>query len=164
METETQQAIAQVLGRIPSGIWILTIADGRGGETGMLASWVQQAAFEPPMVTFAVSRERYLNTWLKQTQTAALNLLGESQKNYLRHFGNGFKPEEPAFDALSITRGQTGLPLLSDALGYLEGKIAGSLEAGDHTIYALEVTAAGAGPGFPDERPMVHLRKSGFRY
>ena len=38
--------IAPVLGRIPSGIFILTIRHA-DQETGMLASWVMQAGFEP---------------------------------------------------------------------------------------------------------------------
>jgi flavin reductase (DIM6/NTAB) family NADH-FMN oxidoreductase RutF len=164
MDTDRQQAIGKVLGRIPSGVWILTASDGDGRETGMLASWVQQAAFEPPLLTFAVNRERFLNDWLARTQTAALSLLGESQKQFLRHFGSGFKPEEPAFEGIQTVRGETGLPLLSEALAALEGRITGSLTAGDHMIYLLEITAATAGPSLTDERPLVHLRKNGFRY
>ena len=48
-------AIGPVLGRTPSGVFILTASSGDGQETGMLASWVQQASFDPPAITVAVN-------------------------------------------------------------------------------------------------------------
>ena len=164
MEIDTRHAISQMLGRIPSGLSILTVRDGQDHETGMLVSWVQQAAFEPPLVTVAVNRERYVHEWLEQSQCAALNLLGETHQQFLSHFGKGFKPGESAFDDVPIQRGVTGVPLLSGALGYLEGRLAGKLPAGDHVIYLLEIVGAGVEPDFATQRPLVHLRKNGFRY
>lgn len=159
-----RDAIAPVLGRIPSGIFILTAADGEGCETGMLVSWVQQASFEPPMVTVAVNKDRFLNTWLGQTSRMALSLVGESQIRFLKHFARGFEPDEPAFEGIETIRGETGLPLLAAALGWLEGRVAGRLEAGDHYIYLMEITGAGSGAQLDAKRPMVHIRRSGFRY
>src|SRR5689334_892497 len=96
MDDSVRQIVGQVLGRIPSGIWILAVRDAEGRETGMLASWVQQASFEPPQVTVAVNRERYIHPWLEQTGVATLSLLGETQKSLVSHFGNGFHPHEEA--------------------------------------------------------------------
>ena len=49
------QTIGKVLGRIPSGIFVLTVKhDGRA--TAMLASWVQQAAFAPPAISVALAK------------------------------------------------------------------------------------------------------------
>ena len=48
--------LAAALGRILSGVSVLT---GRGTQaTGMLTSWVQQCAFEPPSVSVAVKQGR----------------------------------------------------------------------------------------------------------
>ena len=159
-----REAIAPVLGRTPSGIFILTARNAAGQETGMLASWVQQASFEPPMVTVAVNNQRYLNDWLAEAPQMALSVLAEGQSRYLKHFGRGFEPDQPAFEGLAISRGLTGLPLLTDALGYLEGDVTGRLEAGDHTLYLVEIQAGGSAEPLEDERPMVHIRKDGFRY
>ena len=49
------KSLDPVLGRVPSGIFILTVGTG-DRATGMLASWVMQAGFEPPMVTVAVKQ------------------------------------------------------------------------------------------------------------
>ena len=160
---ETREAIGRVLGRTPSGIFVLTAADGNGNETGLLVSWVQQASFEPPMVTVAVNRERYLHQWLEGSPQMAINLISESQSGLLKHFARGFEPGQPAFNGLDTRRGATGVPVLAAALGTLEGRVADQMDAGDHVIYLLEISHASLGSAI-DEQPMVHVRKSGFRY
>jgi len=164
MDDTRRQAINPVLGRVPSGIFILTVSDGAGRETGMLCSWVQQAAFDPPAVTVAVRSDRYVNDWLQQCGQVVLNLVGEAEKQLLVHFGRGFKLDEPAFDGVDIERDDRGLPVLKDALGYLQGQARARLEAGDHTIHLIEITGAGAGEMLHEEQPMVHIRKSGAHY
>jgi flavin reductase (DIM6/NTAB) family NADH-FMN oxidoreductase RutF len=122
--------IGRVLGRTPSGVYILTASDGAGRETGMLASWVQQASFEPPIVSIAVNQKRYLHDWLSQSPTIALSLIGKSHGRFLRHFGRGFDADQPAFEGVEIHRSPSGLPVLAGALGFLEGAIVGKAEAG----------------------------------
>src|SRR5258706_383723 len=61
---EGLQELALALGRVPSGLFILTVCDGQR-ETGMLASWVQQCSFEPPQVSVAVKHGRDLLAVLK---------------------------------------------------------------------------------------------------
>jgi flavin reductase (DIM6/NTAB) family NADH-FMN oxidoreductase RutF len=158
------EAIGPVLGRIPSGLSILTARDGQVQETGMLASWVQQASFDPPVITVAVQKKRYLNDWLIEGTHVAVCLLGESNGSYLKHFGKGFEPGEPAFDGLDIARSSAGLPVLTDTLGYLEGRISGKMEPGDHIVYSVELTAASIGPLLESEKPFVHIRKNGLGY
>jgi flavin reductase (DIM6/NTAB) family NADH-FMN oxidoreductase RutF len=125
---------------------------------------VQQASFEPPMVSVAVNRKRYLNDWLAAVPRVALNLLGESHGRFLKHFGRGFEPDEPAFESVTTERTAAGLPVLSEALGYLEGIVASVTEAGDHRLYLIEITSAAAHDDLAAAKPMVHIRKSGFNY
>jgi flavin reductase (DIM6/NTAB) family NADH-FMN oxidoreductase RutF len=159
-----RDAIGSVLGRIPSGLYILTARSADGRETGMLASWVQQASFEPPAVTVAVNRKRYLNDWLRAAPAVVLNLVGDTQKQFLSQFGRGFAEGEPAFGGISLSRSPGGLPVLADALGWLEGTAGRPIDAGDHLIYVVQITAAGRGPRADAEEPWVHLRRNGFGY
>lgn len=80
-----------VLGRISSGIYILTAGTGKRA-TGMLASWVMQAGFEPPMVSVAVKSGRYLAEWLTAGEPFVLNVVAEKQFDLLKHFGSSFEP------------------------------------------------------------------------
>ncbi|TWT50062.1 Diflavin flavoprotein A 1 [Thalassoglobus neptunius] len=156
--------IGPVLGKIPSGVFILTAQNGDGLETGMLASWVQQSSFEPPTMTVAVNKKRYLNDWIKESSDLAVSLVAESEKQLLSHFGKGFEPEEPAFEGLATEKTSTGLTVLNGSLGWLAGRVRSSVDAGDHTVYVVEITEGKPGESVSSEKPFVHLRKNGFGY
>ena len=159
---EARDAIGRVLGRTPSGVFIMTAIDGQGRSTGMLASWVQQAGFDPPSLTVAVNAKRYVNDWLKASPKLAINLVGEGQSKFLKHFGRGFEPDQAAFEGIAIAESRLGLPVLADAVGYLEGTITAQMEAGDHIVYLLQIEHGQE--LLTDVKPMVHIRKNGFGY
>src|SRR5476649_170472 len=98
MSEETgKPAWATALGKIPSGLFILTIA-GPQGETGMLASWIQQCSFHPPMMTIAFGSGRPVVSWLCEDLSIGVNVVSEGSKALVAHFGKGFAPGEPAFE------------------------------------------------------------------
>ena len=148
------------LGKIPSGIFILTIGTG-DRATGMLASWVMQAGFEPPMVTVAVKQGRYVCDWLTEGQPFVLNLVRDGQTEFLKHFGKGFEPGVAAFEGVETKNCRTGVPMLSAALGYLECEPAGHVDSSDHRVFVARVVR---GALTSDAEPMVHVRKSGAHY
>jgi flavin reductase (DIM6/NTAB) family NADH-FMN oxidoreductase RutF len=149
-----------VLGRIPSGIYILTIGQGER-TTGMLASWVMQAGFAPPMVTVAVRQGRYVANWLKDGEPFVLNCVAQDQKHLLKHFGAGFEPGQPAFEGLVTKVAPNGVPTLAEALGHLECRPGSHIDSGDHHIFLAEITG---GVLHHEAPPMVHIRKTGAHY
>src|SRR5437016_8493192 len=96
MSDEAKKQMLAALGRVASGLFVLT-ARHDGQETGMLASWVQQAAFDPPQLTVAVRRGRGVLDWLTDGTSFTLNILDDSQTDMIAHFGKGFALGEPAF-------------------------------------------------------------------
>lgn len=156
--------LSLLLGQIPSGLSILTARNAQGEETGMLASWIQQAGFSPPSFTLAVNKSRYLVEWLQPEVSLAVSLIGESQKQLLGHFGKGFEPGAPAFEGLNISRTPRGLAVLSESIGWMEGTVQGRLDAGDHVVVLVSLTASQPGPLHGTERPWIHVRKSGAHY
>jgi len=157
----TPKSFDPVLGRVPSGIFVLTIGTG-ARATGMLASWVMQAAFEPPMVSVVVKIGRYVCDWLTAGEPFVLNLVGESQKQFLKHFGKGFPPGEPAFEGLEITHCARGVPILREAIGHLECEPVSHIDSGDHRIFLAKIVRGKLIDA--DAKPMVHIRTSGARY
>jgi flavin reductase (DIM6/NTAB) family NADH-FMN oxidoreductase RutF len=149
-----------ILGRIPSGVFILTVRHG-SRETGMLTSWIQQAGFEPPMVSVALRQGRYLTEWLLEKAPFALNFIRSDQMNLLKHFGKGFEPDENAFDGLEMHADSRGVPILADSLGHLECEVASHIDSGDHRIFLAHI-AGGRFSG--DGQPLVHIRKNGSHY
>lgn len=148
--------ISTALGRIPSGLFVVSwrAADA---DRGMLASWVMQAGFAPPLVSVAVATSRDLLADLDRGTTFAVSVLAESQRSLLARFG---KPAADAFADLAIHRTQAGVAVLADAAAWLDCRPAARAAHGDHVIVLAEVVAAG-GTG---AEPAVHVRKNGLRY
>src|SRR5437879_11365951 len=95
-EVDRARSWAAALGRIPSGMFIITARHG-DGETGMLASWVQQCSFDPPQVSVAVQRDRFIHDLLPDGAAFVLNIVPAHATEFLKHFGKGFEAGEPAF-------------------------------------------------------------------
>ncbi len=152
--------LEKTLGALPSGLYILTVGTG-ARATGMLASWVMQAGFEPPSVTVAINQSRYVADWLTAGQPFNLNLVGEGQTGLLKHFGKGFEPDTPAFKGLDCKLCKRGVPILADAIGHLECEPTRHIDSGDHRIFVARVVR---GKLQPDTKPMIHIRKNGGRY
>jgi flavin reductase (DIM6/NTAB) family NADH-FMN oxidoreductase RutF len=149
-----------ILGRVASGLFVLTVRH-KEHETGMLASWVMQAGFDPPMVTVAVKEGREVARWLSAHDPFVLNVLRVDQKKLISHFGRGFDPDESAFTGVEVIRTAHDLPALADALGYLECRPKKHVDSGDHRIFLAQVLG---GKMANEGDPYVHIRKSGLRY
>jgi flavin reductase (DIM6/NTAB) family NADH-FMN oxidoreductase RutF len=153
------EAIAGALGLIPSGLFILTAGKG-DTETGMLASWVQQCAFDPPQVTVAVQRGRYIHDLLTTGAGFAINILAAGPTDLIKHFGKGFDRGQPAFEGLVLKHAE-GIPILPAALAHLTCVVTKRCTAGDHDLIVGQITGGGVhGEG----QPYVHIRKNGLRY
>ena len=163
-ESDLKSRIAPVLGRVPSGVFILVAGDGCGRKTGLLTSWVQQASFEPPQITIAVNKSRYLIDWLSLGSRVTLNQLPKDDNSLFRHFGKGFEPDADAFDGISVIPANNGLVALSSALATLEGSVCGVMDAGDHRILLVTLTDAIIHKDLSQSEPFVHVRKNGFGY
>jgi flavin reductase (DIM6/NTAB) family NADH-FMN oxidoreductase RutF len=148
------------LGRIPSGIFILTCRNGRA-ETGLLSSWVQQCGFAPPLISVAVRGDRFLADWLADGAGFTLNILDDSQTDMIVHFGKGFQADEDAFARLEVNRDESVAPVLEEALAYLTCRVEARYTPGDHVLIIGRVVG---GRMLNDGHPMVHIRKNGLHY
>jgi flavin reductase (DIM6/NTAB) family NADH-FMN oxidoreductase RutF len=160
VDKDTHERIGKSLGRIPSGVAILTTQHG-GDKGAMLASWFQQVSFEPPMVVIAMKKGRSAQDVLRSSEKFVLNILHTNQKDVMAHFGRGFKPGEDPFAGIEIKNGKTGIPVLKCALCFLECHVRHIYEAGDHHLFVGEVIEAGMEE---EGQPMVHVRRNGFNY
>ncbi|HUR53850.1 MAG TPA: flavin reductase family protein [Gemmataceae bacterium] len=156
-ETETMLA---ALGRIPSGLFVLTLRHG-DRETGMLASWVQQCSFDPPQVSAAIRKGRYVLDWLTGGAVFTVNVLPEGDKKLIAHFGKGFDESEAAFAGLEARRDGATAPVLEAAHAYLDCRVAAAHDVGDHVLVVGRVVG---GAVQSDARPATHVRKSGKHY
>jgi flavin reductase (DIM6/NTAB) family NADH-FMN oxidoreductase RutF len=159
-EVDPRKQLAAALGRVPSGLFVLT-ARQSDTETGMLASWVQQCSFDPPQVIIAVRPDRPISAWLTPAASFALNILEDTQTDMIGHFGRGFDLDQRAFNGLEITRLPSGPVVLDEALAFLECQVVARHPGGDHDLLVARVLG---GRMLSEGHPMVHVRKSGMHY
>ena len=152
--------IGPALGRVPSGLFVVTFQDDP--DAALLASWVQQCSFEPPMISMAVRQGRDIIAHLAANGAAfAVNILAEGQKDLLGHFGKGRALSKLPDSHLRLTRHEGRAAALAEALAVLHCEVAGRHVAGDHVVFFARVVA---GKMHSHEQPYVHIRKSGLTY
>jgi flavin reductase (DIM6/NTAB) family NADH-FMN oxidoreductase RutF len=158
--TSPEKQLAAALGRIPSGLFVLTVCRD-GVETGMLVSWVQQCSFAPPGISVAIQRGREIGALLTVGSLFCLNVLEDGQTDMIAHFGRGFTLKEDAFSGLDHQRGRPEGAILTETLAYLDCQVQSRHSAGDHDLIVAQVLAGGMRG---DGQPMVHIRKNGLHY
>ena len=152
--------VAIAMGKIPSGLFILSLVDEMGSDDFMLASWVQQCSFSPLMVNIAVRSERKILSVLLPGKIFNLHIIKEWQNQMVGRFA---KPA-PAVDLLKDLniKKEAGQPVvLLDTCAVLQCKAAGVLDAGDHQLLLAEVVTGNILAGGD---PMVHVRKNARNY
>ena len=163
--TTQDAAIAQGLGRIPSGLFIVTWREAED-DRGMLASWVMQAGFAPPMISIAMAPGRDLLAVVNSGMRFVVNVLADAQRPLLARFGKPAAAGDDPFAGLSIRRSECGAAIFDGAAAWLEcapvSQTSGTPgERCDHVVVLARVTAASGGN---DLAPLVHVRKNGLRY
>lgn len=159
-EDPGREALGRALGMVPSGLFVVTAARD-GMRSAYVGSWIQQAAFEPPSITIAMNKQRPLLSLLAPGSGVGVNILGRRQSALYTHFEKGFSLTEDAFTGVATQTLITGVPLLYEALAYLDCRVRRLIDAGDHMIVLAEVLAGGAQP---EGEPMTYTRQSGFTY
>ena len=157
-----RQTIGKVLGRIPSGVFVLTVKH-EGRATAMLASWVQQAAFAPPAVSVALAKGRSVAEMIRASDRFALSIIAKEDTALMRRYARGVKENEDAFAGTRTLDGAAvGIPVLADALGYLECDVLSTCDfGGDHELFIGEVIG---GAILREGQSFSHLRGNGFHY
>ena len=138
-----EQAKKTMLRKIPHGLYVCGVKDGEE-MNGFTVSWLMQSSFKPPMVVNCVKQDSGSHEMIKNSGVFAISFLDSNQKDLAAQF---FKPKRRVgnkFEDIEFYEGdQTGCPIISDSLGYIECNVVGSVENGDHTVFVGEVIGSG---------------------
>jgi len=128
MESQLQNAF----GLMTYGIYVLTTRF-ENHKNGMIASWVSQVSYDPPLIMVAVHPDRYSHTLLQKSGRFALHVLEQDQKKMI----NRFKSPEPAekFVGIAWEDGENGCPVLKDCLAWFECTVKEQYTPGNHTLF-----------------------------
>ena len=156
----SEENIGRAIGRIASGVYIVTLTDA-GQPEGMLTTWIGQTSFEPAMISVVVKKERALLSSLTVGRPFTVNVLSKKNMDIFKNFAKPHSDGLNRFDGLNFEDSLSGA-IFSDCVAYMTCKVKTLVEAGDHHLVLSEITAGDVLNG--DDEPMVHLRKNGFQY
>jgi len=134
-----EEAILKNMAHITYGIYVLTTRF-EDSINGMIASWVSQVSYDPPLFMVAVHPNRYSHELVMQSGHFALHILAKEQKDLIDHFRGPFTKEK--FESIAWKEGGTGCPVLEDCIGCMECRVTQSLAPGNHTLFIGEVVNA----------------------
>jgi 3-hydroxy-9,10-secoandrosta-1,3,5(10)-triene-9,17-dione monooxygenase reductase component len=153
--------IGKALGRVPSGLFVLTCVDS-DKRVAVLVSWAQQAAFNPPSMSVAVTKERAGRETIERTKKFALAVIPETDLSLMKKYARGTKPGVDPLDGLELLHTPTGLPIPASALAWLECSLVSVCDFGaDHDLLLATVTD---GAVLREGDAYAHQRNNGLRY
>lgn len=135
-----EKKIQDVLDRFSYGIYLVTIATPEG-YNGMIASWVTQCSHEPPRLALAIRKNRLSHAQILETKKICLNVLPRSFAGTIKNFK--ITHWKNKFDTVGYSLSEGGLPVVDECIGYLECAVEQALDAGDHTLFIVRITASG---------------------
>ena len=155
-----EQAKKTMLRKIPHGLYICGVRDGEE-MNGFTVSWLMQSSFKPPLVVSCVKQDSQSHTMIEKTGVFAISFLEEGQKEVAKQF---FQPKRRVgnkFEEIEFYEGEeTNCPIIKDSLGYIECKVVGKVDEGDHTVFVGEVI----GSGVHREGKQLLLESTGWEY
>jgi 3-hydroxy-9,10-secoandrosta-1,3,5(10)-triene-9,17-dione monooxygenase reductase component len=130
------------LGRFATGVAFITAAPD-GAPAGLIVNSFASVSLEPPLISFCPSRGSLTWSRMRRARRFGVNVLGRAHERFARRAG---RAGADRFAHQDWVLGDTGVPLLTDALAALECEIVDEHPAGDHWIVLGRVDAVRVSP------------------
>lgn len=128
-----------VVQQMTYGIYVLTTSF-KEEINGMIASWVSQVSYDPPLIMAAVHAHRHSHHLIEQSGCFALHIIQRQQSDFLNRFKD--PDTRTKFSSIQWARGKTGCPILNDCMAYLECEVKASYAPGNHTLFIGKIVNA----------------------
>ena len=135
-----------VLSHFASGVTVVTTTDSDTRPAGLTASAFTSVSLDPPLILVCVDHKSQTYPALLERGRFAVNILTADQSDLSKRFAS---TRLDKFTDVRFHASESGLPLLDDALAFLECSTVNTHVEGDHTIFVGLVERAGTGSGDP---------------
>jgi flavin reductase (DIM6/NTAB) family NADH-FMN oxidoreductase RutF len=152
----SEDQFRQVMGHFATGVVVAATRDASGIPTGLTCNSVTSVSLDPPLVLFCLDRSSTTRPSFLHTRAFSLSILGEEDETTSRQFAS--TDAEARFQGIPVREGITGVPILTDALAWLDCVLHEVVEAGDHTIFLGRVQAMGVREDAGKSLPLLYYR------
>ncbi|MHB8383865.1 MAG: flavin reductase family protein [Candidatus Binataceae bacterium] len=131
--------LRRVMGHFATGVTVITSLRASGEMHGLTANAFSSVSLVPPLLLICVDKKAESYPCFEESKVFTVNILSAEQEALSRKFAvsGGNK-----FEGVSYRVGANGVPILDGAVAYLECRLSGSMDAGDHTVYLGEIEQA----------------------
>jgi flavin reductase (DIM6/NTAB) family NADH-FMN oxidoreductase RutF len=157
---EEISTLAAAVGKIPSGLFIVTAAI-EGKKEGYLGSWIQQVSFSPLLIQIAIRPGRPCYDLIKSQGRFCVNVIGQKNGGAMKPFWNPDSTPDP-FAGIEWSQSSRGNIIIGTALAALECEVRTAVTPGDHEIIFAEVVEGHVLQ--PEDKSLTHVRRSGLVY
>ncbi len=145
------RAYRDTLGRMPTGVTIITTCDATGFRAGATVGSFSSLSLDPPLVQFSLDKSANCHQQFVECAHFSINILAEDQTDVSGIFAS--KKDRP-WEELSLKAGEhCTAPLLEGCVAYIECAHEATYPGGDHDIFVGRVL--GLRIEGLDRRPML---------
>ncbi len=139
----------------------ITTISADGCRNANIAMWLTQTAMGGKMLCVALDKTDYTLELVKKGGILNVNLLAEEQTKLIAKLGRKSGRDTDKFKNLKHEHDNRGCPYLTEAVGYVQCKVVGYADGGDHELVICEVLKQTV--LHPDKKVMTHhyLREKG---
>ncbi len=145
----------ELLGSFATGVAVMAALDANGRPAGITVSALASVSLTPPLLLVCIARDADFHAVIAGVSRFGLSILAEDQEGLSRRFAADV---DDRFAGIGWTPHATGVPLLNDVAAHVVCGVAGTHEAGDHTVFFGQVLD---GQAFA-RQPLLHHR-GGYR-
>lgn len=128
----------------PERVVLVTSRKTDGAGNIITLGWKMRTSFAPPMLAVSIGKNRYSHQLIEKEEEFVLAFPGESLAEDVLFCGTHSGRSTDKFAATSLTPLPASVvraPLIKECVVNFECRVAGTLETGDHTIFAGEILA-----------------------
>ena len=148
MTVDTTTANALMAGLRPFPVAITTVSQGRTNGLISLSAGSAGIIDEAPRFQFGLTKYNFTHDLVIESGIAAMHFLSaaddaiEDSLNIIMDLGGSSGRDGDKLGSLRTKPGVTGVPILLDALGYVEGRVVHFVDNDENTVFLCDVVAA----------------------
>lgn len=123
--------LRKALGAFMTGVTVVTTIDETGSPRGFTANSFTSVSLDPPLILVCIAHSAFSYPLYTETEHFAVNILAESQKDVSGLFAG---KDSDKFSQVQWTHAETGSPVLTDTVAWMDCRVHDRIESGDHLI------------------------------
>ncbi|MBK7975878.1 MAG: flavin reductase family protein [Deltaproteobacteria bacterium] len=141
-----------LMGSFAAGVTVVTTRDLHGNPWGLTATAFSSLSLDPPLCLVCIDRRTASHRPLVDSGRFAVSMLTDQQQDLSNHFASKLSDKFAGVPWIPGT--VTAIPVLSEALAWMECSVAAIHDGGDHDIFVGRILSA----HLRDGKPLIYWR------